>query len=69
MAPTTNSLHEHDLVRVEDAEHGVAWETCKTCEHVGDPEPWTPTYLVVDGQGNGVPLTMDTADETGKAAG
>lgn len=60
----SNSLHKHDLVRVEDAEHGVAWETCKSCPHVGDPEPWEPVYAAA-----GDPLTLDVADETGKAAG
>lgn len=62
-----SSLHEHDLVRVEDAEHGAAWDKCRSCEYRSDPEPWTPTYAVVDGQGNGVPMVMDTAGETGKA--
>jgi hypothetical protein len=66
MPPTSNSLHEHDLVRVEDAENGVAWETCKSCVHRTKDEPWTPTYAVVDGQGNGVPMVLENAAEAGE---
>lgn len=34
--------HEHDLVRVEDAQHGVAWSTCRSCAFRTESEPWSP---------------------------
>lgn len=34
--------HEHDLVWVADAANGCAWQTCRSCPHRTDSEPWTP---------------------------
>lgn len=34
--------HQHDLVRVEDEQHGLAWNKCRTCPHRSEPEPWAP---------------------------
>jgi hypothetical protein len=44
--------HEHDLVRVEDAANGQAWQTCRSCVYRTDSEPWTPGDRAdADGQG------------------
>ena len=46
MTPTdgahTHDGHEHDLVRVEDTENGLAWQTCKDCPYRTEAEPWAP---------------------------
>lgn len=34
--------HDHDMVRVEDEQNGLAWETCRGCTYRTDPVPWAP---------------------------
>lgn len=60
---STEQDHEHDLVRVEDAEHNLAWDTCRTCTYRTEGETWHETVstdapsedpgpLWLDGSGN-----------------
>jgi hypothetical protein len=43
--------HEHDLVRVEDAANGLAWQTCRSCPFRTDGEPWDPAATVNEAPG------------------
>lgn len=45
---TVTTNHTHDMVRVENEQDGTAWNTCRTCPHRTDAEPWAPPSYTED---------------------